>query len=248
VTQGPLLADTPLAIAQDTVAFTPFSKQELERPPVVAKLSPPNLEPSATAYFEPMHVPKELLPRKRATNAPVTSDVRGLSRLGQLSKQKPLLIWLGGAVLAFSLSAAASFAVRSALHPSPVRSRAQAQIAAAGTAKPQATAPIPNEIAASETAKHVPPQSIEVIPFVAQTALQTPAKKGQAIDPDLSAAAGHLIAGRYEDAQRAYADVAARTQNDPALAAVSHLLGKKLGPNCAGTTPSIGVNCPEVKP
>ena len=220
----------------------------------VASQPSPNGQSAVTTYFEPIRVSDVSLqavdiqePQSKmdpdiappASNANERRRPNWLAHLGQLTSRKPLFVWTGGTLLAFTFSAAISFGIRQFVHPSSTR---------------QTTQLLPTPITASaskspteETSKRMPVPSLEVIPAVAEATLPI-RKKGQPHDPQLTAAVGSLVAGRYNDAERAYAGVVARVPIDLALVAMSKLLAKKTGPRCTGTLQNPAVTCPEVKP
>jgi hypothetical protein len=170
---------------------------------------------------------------------------RWLVRLGLLSRRRPLVVWLFGTASAFVLSALMGFATMRLHHVAKPKigysSRAvmtAPPLLSGGTAIKANTPVAPKNIA----------EPVVVVPAVSSLETRKPKKKGQANDPELVAAVGHLIAGRYKDAQVAYTVLALQSPNDPSLATVARLLARKLDPKCSSTVPVAGISCPEVKP
>jgi hypothetical protein len=162
--------------------------------------------------------------------------------LGLLSRRRPLSVWLGGTVSAFVLSAALVSSTKG-LHvavPQVAHSRRTTM-----TAPPLSS--ISGALKVSAPVGLIA-EPVVVVRAVPSSTTKTSKKKGQPNDPELVAAVGHLIAGRYKDAQAAYTLLATQARNDPSLGAVAQLLAKKLDPNCATTAPVTGISCPEVKP
>lgn len=166
-----------------------------------------------------------------------------LVRLGLLSRRRPLAVWLAGTVAVFVLSAAIGYSTKSlhqAAEPQVSHSRRTVM-----TPLPLPSGSVASEVRAPQGLGVEP---VVVVPTVSSLATRTPTKRGHSNDPELVAAVGHLIAGRYTDAQAAYSLLATQSPNDLSLATVAQLLTKKLDPKCSNPVPVTGISCPGVKP
>ncbi len=167
-----------------------------------------------------------------------------LARLGMLSGRRPVAVWLAGTASIFVLSASIGLATKH-FHRAAKPQVGHLPRAVMTTAPWQ-----PSGVAGGDIVPMVPkddPQPIVIAPAVPSRPSSF-TKKGQLHDPALVAAVGHLIAGRYSDAQKAYVTLAAQSPGDATLAALVRLLSKKMEPRCAGTAPKANASCPEVKP
>ena len=253
---GPVNREPAQKIASKSDAMSPNSAP-LELPAVAeTSLSQGPIETAVTTYFEPVRVPT--MASSAAADAgtlsttefdvpyirPHVPDARGwLARLGLLSKQRPLLVWLAGTGSVFALSASIAIGSRHFQHAA--KSQASHPTRQAASASPPGRPPA-TVVASPPTVSLNNPEPIVVV-SVATAASTTTPKKGQPNDPELVGAVGHVIAGRYGDAQKAYTLLSARLPTDPSFAVVSRLLAKKGDPRCSGSAPNTSVSCPEVK-
>jgi hypothetical protein len=236
---------------------TPPNSVPLELPAAVEpSLSRAPTETAVTTHFEPVRGPNPALFAATGGGTQSTTefdvpfirpqdpDAKGwLARLGLLSKRQPLVVWLVGTGSVFALSASIAFANKHFKHV------AKPQVSHSTRPTPSAPSPAksgPGVLAVPPTVSLSTPEPIVVIPAIPSPANTTP-RKGQPNDPELVAAVGHVIAGRYSDAQMAYAPLSARLPIDPSFAVVSQLLAKKGEPRCSASAPTSKVSCPEVK-
>jgi hypothetical protein len=246
-----------VAAAQSTPAPADNELHKVPTPVERAGLAPSE-ETAITTCFEPLRTSSVPLCETQDSASQSTTvfdvpfirpqepDTRGwLVRLGLLSKRRPLVVWLVGTVSAFILSASIGFATKHLHHTAvpKVGHSKQAVITAPPLPSGGMTIKTNTLVAPSDIA-----EPVVVIPAVSSLVSSKPKKKGQTNDPELVAAVGHLIAGRYKDAQAAYTLLAVQSPSDPSLATVARLLAKKLDPKCSSTAPVASISCPEVKP
>jgi len=236
------------ALAQEMsqVASSWMTELQSERD---GQLVQPPADTATTTYFEPFRISSAPFPVGLVTAMQSTTDSDAMcvragelepqgwfEQLGQLSKQRPWLVWLAGTSTMFAL--AASIALLSKHH------QRRAEVTVRHSA-PTITTALPVAKAADRAAIRST-EPIIVIPAVPVVAAGSP-KKGQARKPELVAAVNDLISGRYSDAQAAYATLAAQSPDDPSLLALAQLLAKKLRPQCSSPAPISNISCPEVK-
>jgi hypothetical protein len=186
-------------------------------------------EASATA-------PQANEPPKHAAPPPRSPVHEFLTKLGILTTERPVLIGGGSLVGAFVLALALVGATRVA---EPARKAAA--LAASASAKPT-TRPI--------TAATPSPSSVKLEPII--TAVKPPpieakstarAQKG-ITDPALTAAVGHLAAGRVAEASASYRSLSSRPEGGDVYATVSSLLAQRTASCAAG--PAQLNHCPEI--
>jgi hypothetical protein len=218
----------------------------------------PLIAPQPAALQEKIQSPTVL---DKPLIAPQEFESQGwLARVGVLSKRHPLLVWLGGSVSIFVLSASTAAFSKSRHHlpASPVShagsmvSREPAlttslDVGAASATTIAKSAPQASAEMRPVTPSHTSDKTILIVPVVPSPSVTGQSvRKGQPNDPDLIAAVGELVRGQYNDAQHAYSALAARSPNDAALAAVARLLVKETAPSCANAVTNSHISCPRV--
>lgn len=244
--KSPVAVSTPKASTETGPALDVVAAPAENPPP------PQEADTQQTTYFEPVRIsqapfapesqdpsPRKPAPEPLTPASKVQPIVGWLSHLGMLSKRRPLLVWVVGALTVFALSATIAKVSR---NPKP---------AAHLSVKPTA---ITTERAASPKASSTPvspalghgPAPLVVIPAIAPTT-STKTKKGQPANPELVAAVSALISGHYIEARATYTRLSAEALNNLALQTTMTLLEKKLSPECSSRTPTSVVSCPEIK-
>ena len=246
-----------VAAAQSTPAQADRGSPQVPAPIECAGLAPSE-ETAITTCVEPVR--SSSAPRCAAQDSASQSttvfdvpcirlrqpDAHGwLLRLGLLSRRRPLVVWLAGTVSAFVLAASIGFATKHLRHVAEPKAGHSRR--AVITAPPLPSGGMLVEANTSLAPKNIA-EPVVVVPAVSSLATRKSKKKGQPNDPELVAAVGHLVAGRYNDAQAAYTILALQSPNDPSLATVVRLLAKKLDPKCSSTGHVVGISCPEIKP
>ena len=168
--------------------------------------------------------------------------------LGLFSKRKTLAGWLAGAAAILALLALTGLAVKHSRY----------------VARPAHDRPSPSVRSSLEVATHSAViedsakrnptftstdwlDRVAIVPAI-PSVVKPATKLGQANDPELVVAVGHLIAGRIAEAHEAYATLAIQRPGGASIVVIARLLAKRIDPQCAGNTPKVNVSCPEVKP
>ncbi len=237
--------------ATPTVSLSPGDSWVVKEP----RQSQPHADTATTSYFEPFRISKA--PFAAALNAGTQStrafdlqyvrtdefEARGwLASLGLLSRRRPLLVWLVGTVTAFALTASIALLWKHHRQPSESHLRPECP---AHSAVPSSSTTRAATLPHTSTGRV--PEPIVVIPAATSVVTSMP-KKGQSSNPELVAAVGHLMSGRYSDALVAYAALATQSPNDASLAVVSRLLAKKTDSKCSNPAFNSNISCPQVKP
>jgi len=157
-----------------------------------------------------------------------------LERIGTFGQAHPWWVWGFGSSCAFALSAMLTVALK---HGPPSRPTVATR---AAHSAPQQSRPAP-----SSTSK-TPPGAASATshPRVAVPQTRTTLSESTASNPEVGRAVGHLMAGRYGDAEQAYATLCAH-QCEPALSALQRILQRRRELGCRE---SAAGNCPEIKP
>lgn len=153
-----------------------------------------------------------------------------MALLGTQARRRPLAVGtaatLGAALLSLALVGATRFATRPATVAASPRSTATAQpVAASSTAAPLAAA--------------APSAQVPSVPVPTATEREPAAA-------DVASAASHLLAGRFQEAASAYAQLSARDPSNPTYAGISTMLAERASVRCSSTPKPSG--CPEVLP
>lgn len=181
-------------------------------------------------------------PRPGPTGPHVSKEPRHwLEAVGGFGRKWPRRAWFAGTLLLFVVSAfigAVSKHVRKTgnSHARPSWS------ASAMTARTHGSPRKPAGVRAHRSST----ASFEIV-AIDPSGRTDAARQEFTTRPDLSEAAGHLMAGRYVDAKRAYAALATQFPTNSTYTAVSRVLTMKLDSRCAVDKSRSALSCPEIK-
>jgi hypothetical protein len=193
---------------------------------------------------EPSTRLRSMAPVARESRPRARGPASWLALLGGLATRRPLPVAAAALVSAATLSLALLGVTRLTGAPVPSE-RSRAAVAAQGETPNRELVPLAAPSSGTPvTIPHVTPAPSATV--VKETPTDTAARrKGEPHDPELGHAIGHVAAGRYAEAEQAYAALAARSPSTPAYAALARLLAKRASAACA--TNATKPSCPEIQ-